>query len=128
MGWYQASKQGLEGASDALRYEVASDAVSVVLVEPGIFKSEITATFEELSYPPNSRYVEAYERSRSTFARLERFFTEAGTVAKVVVKAAEARTPQARYPVGVDARLMSVTSHLVPQPIQDFFLRRSSSL
>src|SRR5688500_18029788 len=34
-GWYQASKHALEAVSDALRMEVASDGIKVVLVEPG---------------------------------------------------------------------------------------------
>src|SRR4051794_8257783 len=44
-GWYQAAKHALEGVSDALRMEVASAGVKVVLVEPGRFK---TAIFDEM--------------------------------------------------------------------------------
>jgi NAD(P)-dependent dehydrogenase (short-subunit alcohol dehydrogenase family) len=41
-GAYNASKFGLEGASEALAEEVAPDGVRVVLVEPGPFRTEIT--------------------------------------------------------------------------------------
>ncbi len=37
MGWYGASKHGIEALSDALRVEVAPFGVKVVLVEPGGF-------------------------------------------------------------------------------------------
>src|SRR5205814_5450090 len=40
-GWYQAAKHALEALSDALRIEVASDGVFVVLIEPGAFRSNI---------------------------------------------------------------------------------------
>src|SRR5216110_2068395 len=40
-GWYQGAKHALEGLSDALRIEVASAGVAVVLVEPGTFKTGI---------------------------------------------------------------------------------------
>jgi NAD(P)-dependent dehydrogenase (short-subunit alcohol dehydrogenase family) len=40
-GAYQASKFGLEGASEALQEEVRGQNVRVVLVEPGAFRSEI---------------------------------------------------------------------------------------
>ena len=45
-GWYQAAKHGLEAASDALRMEVAGDGISVVLVEPGGFRTGIWAELE----------------------------------------------------------------------------------
>src|SRR3954464_14267141 len=45
-GWYQAAKHGLEAVSDALRMEVASSGVRVVLVEPGGFKTGIWEDLE----------------------------------------------------------------------------------
>ncbi|GDX24687.1 short-chain dehydrogenase/reductase [Actinomycetes bacterium] len=40
-GAYNASKFALEGASEALQEEVASDGVRVVVIEPGNFRTEI---------------------------------------------------------------------------------------
>jgi len=45
-GWYQAAKHALEGASDALRLEVAKAGIRVVLVEPGGFKTSIWEDLE----------------------------------------------------------------------------------
>ena len=42
MGAYNASKFGLEGASEALAAEVASFGVRVVIVEPGPFRTDIS--------------------------------------------------------------------------------------
>jgi NAD(P)-dependent dehydrogenase (short-subunit alcohol dehydrogenase family) len=39
-GWYHASKYAVEALSDALRVEVASLGIRVVLVEPGLIRTE----------------------------------------------------------------------------------------
>ena len=128
MGWYQGAKQALEGVSDALRLEVASDNIKVVLIEPGVFRSELSEEFSELHGSPDSRYADAYKSSRAMFQRMERFMTEPEAVAKVVARAADVRNPQARYPVGLDAHLTTLTDPFVLEPIRDFMLRRSSGL
>ena len=40
LGWYSAAKHALEAVSDAMRVEVASSGVAVVLVEPGTIDRE----------------------------------------------------------------------------------------
>lgn len=40
-GLYHASKWGLEGLTEAMRYELAPLGVEVVLLEPGVFRTEI---------------------------------------------------------------------------------------
>lgn len=128
MGWYQASKQALEGASDALRLEVAGDGISVVLIEPGVFRSELSEEFTSPQGAPDSRYAKAYEQSRTMFSRLESMMTEPEAVAKVVVKATRARSPRARYPVGLDAQLSVLAEPFTPDAIRDLVLRRSTGL
>ena len=43
MGWYCASKHGLEAVTDALRMEVEGDGIRVILVEPGMFGTDGTS-------------------------------------------------------------------------------------
>src|SRR5207248_9050900 len=63
-GWYQASKHALEAVSDALRMEVASDGIKVVLVEPGGFKTGIWEDNQrDVARRGDSRYRRAYERT-----------------------------------------------------------------
>src|SRR5881628_2331990 len=63
-GWYQGAKHALEGLSDALRMEVASAGVAVVLVEPGTFKTGIWDEAErDIARRTGSRYAGAYRRS-----------------------------------------------------------------
>ena len=128
MGWYQGAKKALEGVSDALRVEVAGDGIAVVLIEPGVFRSELSEEFNEVQGSAGSRYAEAYAQSQQIFARTERFMTEPEAVAKVVAGAAEARAPRARYPVGLDAQLSLLSAPLTPTPLRDLVLRRSMGL
>src|SRR3954451_9319426 len=66
MGWYCASKHGLEAMSDALRMEVAPYGVKVSLVEPGSFG---TGIWEGARYPETAStdsYATAYDRAHRT--------------------------------------------------------------
>ncbi len=128
MGWYQGAKHALEGVSDALRLEVAADGIAVSLIEPGVFRSELSEEFVDVESKRGSRYEKAYAASQEMFGRLDRFMTEPETVAKVIAKAAEARAPKARYPVGLDAQLQILTGPLMPTGLRDFALRKSSGL
>jgi len=123
MGWYQGCKQALEGISDALRLEVASDGIAVVLIEPGNFRSEMSEAFTAPEGAGDSRYATAYARSESFYARLGAMMTDVGTVAGVIAEAVEARSPKARYPVGLDAQFNVLSDPLTPTGLRDRALR-----
>jgi NAD(P)-dependent dehydrogenase (short-subunit alcohol dehydrogenase family) len=128
MGWYQGAKHALEGVSDALRLEVAGDGIAVTLIEPGVFRSELSEEFVDVESKRGSRYEKAYAASQQMFGRMDRFMTEPETVAKVIAKAAETRSPKARYAVGLDAQFQILTGPLTPTGLRDFALRKSSGL
>jgi len=118
-GWYQACKHGLEAVSDALRVEVARDGIKVVLVEPGGFRTGIWENSENsLQRRKGSRYSSAYGRLQQTTQRMERIMGDPATVAKVIARAIEAKSPHARYLVGYDARAMVVLDR-VPTAVKD---------
>jgi len=128
MGWYQGAKHALEGVSDALRLEVAGDGIAVTLIEPGVFRSELSEEFVDMESKRGSRYEKAYAASQEMFGRMDRFMTEPEAVAKVIAKAAESKSPKARYPVGLDAQFQILTGPLTPTGLRDFALRKSSGL
>lgn len=123
MGWYQGCKQALEGVSDAMRLELASDGIAVALVEPGIFKSDMSAEFSAPKSATTSHYATAYERSGSFYGRLGMMMTDAETVARVIAEAIDARSPRARYPVGLDAQFNLLSDPLTPTALRDRALR-----
>lgn len=119
-GWYQACKHALEGISDALRMEVAGDGVDVVLVEPGGFRTGIwdvmASQAEERS---ESRYASAYRRSASSTRWSQPLMGNPASVAKVIARALETRSPRARYLVGPDAQALALVERLAPTAFKD---------
>jgi NAD(P)-dependent dehydrogenase (short-subunit alcohol dehydrogenase family) len=121
-GWYQASKHALEAVTDALRIEVASANVKVVLVEPGGFKTGIWEEFERdvaKRDAQGSAFLDAYRRSQQLMKLAEPVMGDPSQVAKVVAGALSSRSPRARYLVGIDANLIAFSDRFTPTAIKD---------
>jgi NAD(P)-dependent dehydrogenase (short-subunit alcohol dehydrogenase family) len=128
-GWYQAAKHALEAVSDALRIEVASDGIRVVLVEPGGFKTGIWDDMERsIAARGQSRYVTAYRRSLNGIRWSQPLMGNPQGVARVIVKAMTARSPGARYLVGYDAQLLALAEPLTPTALKDWISRMTLGL
>ncbi len=124
-GWYQASKHGLEAVSDALRVEVASDGIRVVLVEPGGIRTNIWDDVDAAATgAEGTRYETAFGRSRSMTRRWQLLMREADDVSRVIADAIEARRPKPRYLVGLDARAIALLEPLTPDSVLDELQRR----
>ena len=120
MGWYCASKHGLEAMSDALRMEVAPYGVKVVLVEPGSFGTDIwDRGGESLPPPATPEYAAAYDRAR-TATGLMRRAPDPIWVARVIRLALATPVPLPRYLVGVDAVAGVLLEQVTPTFVADF--------
>jgi NAD(P)-dependent dehydrogenase (short-subunit alcohol dehydrogenase family) len=131
-GPYNASKFGLEGASDALRQELRG-AVEVIVVEPGGVKTPIwgkgSAAADELiaSMPPEAErdYGELIAGLRREVEKIE---ADTGLdpveVAEVIGQALTARRPRTRYLVGRDAKLRAFMSTVLPDRLMDALVAR----
>jgi NAD(P)-dependent dehydrogenase (short-subunit alcohol dehydrogenase family) len=120
MGWYCASKHGVEAMSDALRIEVAPYGVKVSLVEPGSFG---TGIWEGAVYPEEAAtpgYGAAYDRARRTTSAGSRVLPDPIWVARTVRLALSSPVPLARYLIGVDAVGGVLAERLVPTALSDF--------
>jgi NAD(P)-dependent dehydrogenase (short-subunit alcohol dehydrogenase family) len=118
-GWYSAAKHALEVLSDALRVEVASAGVAVVLVEPGGFRTKIWDDLAVEDAHPDSKFAPAYERSRTALRLAERFMGPPSHVAVFVGHALTARHPRDRYLVGLDAAAISLAQLITPIAVRD---------
>jgi NAD(P)-dependent dehydrogenase (short-subunit alcohol dehydrogenase family) len=123
-GWYQGAKHALEALSDALRIEVASTGVKVVLVEPGGFKTNIWADAQaDVDKRAGSRYDSAYRRSLSAMLLTEPLMGGPAQVGKVISRALTSSRPRARYLVGLDAQAMAMADQLTPTAVKDLVIR-----
>jgi NAD(P)-dependent dehydrogenase (short-subunit alcohol dehydrogenase family) len=134
-GFYHATKHALEAISDALRFEVGGFGIQVVLVQPGLIRSEFskaaTASVEGMTLAPSdpyARFTSEVERiTRESYAKgpMARLAGSPEAVAEVVERALVARTPRARYTVTASAPIMLRLRALLPDRLWDGFLART---
>jgi short-subunit dehydrogenase len=129
-GVYHATKYAVEAISDAMRFEVKGFGVDVVLIEPGLIKTEfaraavgaLTAGTERDG--PYAEFNQAV--AASTVGAYEGPAARLGggpeTVARAIEKAITASRPRARYPVTPSARLLMGQRALFTDRMWDAFV------
>src|SRR5712692_10576277 len=128
-GWYQASKHALEALSDALRVELASDGIAVVLIEPGAFRSNIwESASTDVRRPADSEYFTAYHRLDEGIKASQRLMGDPIEVARLIASMMTAKRPKARYLVGYDARAIDIYSKVLPTEVRDRLARLTLGL
>ena len=121
MGWYSASKHALEALTDALRIEVQQDGIRVMLIEPGMFGTDIWSAAKEGGFPEatSARYAAAYARAESLAHRSNRL-PDPVWVARTIRVSLTNPVPLARYLVGVDAVTGTLAETLLPSTVMDY--------
>ncbi|NEA55167.1 SDR family oxidoreductase [Streptomyces sp. SID13666] len=128
LGWYCASKQGLESVTDALRMETESFGVKVVLIEPGSHRTGIWEQGAELlPAERTSAYRDQYSGA-DQLVRDARTLPGPRPVALAVLKALNARRPLPRYLVGGGARSAAALDVLAPTVATDWAKQLASGL
>jgi NAD(P)-dependent dehydrogenase (short-subunit alcohol dehydrogenase family) len=134
VGAYNASKFGLEGLSDALRRELRSQGVDVILIEPGGVKTPIWKKGEALAdemledVPPEAQqlYGRLVEQVRAGTRDIARNTgSEPSAVAEVIGEALTASRPRTRYLVGRDAKLRARMARVLPDRVMDRMIGRA---
>ena len=127
--WYHATKFAVEGFSDSLRVELKPFGIDVVLIEPGPIRTEWNEISRESLTETSSGG--AYEEMAASVRKvLERADTSRlmssrpSVVGKKIVKAATARNPRARYPVGRNAGTILAARRLLPDRAFDAVVKR----
>jgi NAD(P)-dependent dehydrogenase (short-subunit alcohol dehydrogenase family) len=108
-GAYHTVKYAVEALSLSLGAEVAPFGVRVVLIDPtGVRTPFVTSQFDTAhDYPPDDPYGDFKVRYAETTRRLAKtpgLMVNADTVARVVVRAIEAKNPKPRYIVGASGK------------------------
>lgn len=130
---YSMSKYALEAFSDGLRYEMKPWGVSVHIVEPGMFQTNILdqkgleTEWSKiwLNQPDEIRqsYGEAYYKGAMLTTRdlVDKLASKKiHKVVDAVAHAVTSRYPKSRYPVGFDANTLWMVIATLPTPIGDF--------
>jgi NADP-dependent 3-hydroxy acid dehydrogenase YdfG len=113
-GYYHATKYAVEAISDALRVEVKPFGIDVILVEPGIIRSNFETRMNEglevgAKEVPDTAYaglLEANEKNTTGSYANDFIATDPESVAAVIVKALESPRPRSRYVVTSAAKVM----------------------
>ena len=102
---YISSKFALEGLSESLAYELAPFGVRVVIVEPGVIKTNFFDSMRTCEAPAGSPYADMTARMVANVRMMVELGTEACEVADAIAKAVESDKPLPRYVVGNDAAM-----------------------
>jgi NAD(P)-dependent dehydrogenase (short-subunit alcohol dehydrogenase family) len=125
-GAYHASKYAVEALSDALRLELASANIRVVLIEPGPIATEFgDVAFHALEKhrSNDSPYAAGYARA-DWFKRFsDKQAVPPERVSRVMERAIASRRPAARYVVPFSSRLALWLAAVLPTRVYDGFMR-----
>ena len=125
--WYHATKHALEGWSDCLRLETAPFNIQVVLIEPGLIRTEFgdVAADQMRRYVDDSPYQPHLERllKMRDNPRVTDRGTKAEVLAEVFVEAATTGKPRRRYVKGLLGRPALLVRRWLGDGFYEFVLR-----
>lgn len=132
MAAYSASKWALEGATEALYYEVKPWNIHVSLVQPGFVRSDSFRNVRFTDQSSRSRddvheaYHAHYEEMGPFIARLMKLARATPDhVARKIVKVMHQRHPPLRAPATLDAHLFSGLRRFLPRRTYHWLLYRA---
>ncbi|ALC82960.1 MULTISPECIES: SDR family oxidoreductase [Bacillus] len=105
---YHASKWAIEGFSESLYYELATQNIKVKVIEPGNIATDFTGRSLELIMDESLEVYKTYHE-KVLQKQMESFQTNVSTpelVAKVIYEAAIDQTERFRYLAGEDAKFL----------------------
>lgn len=124
MALYSASKFALEGAFEALWYEVRPWGIHVTLVQPGFVRSD---SFRNTRYTEQAilgrdrsdhPYHAHYRHMTGFISRwMEKAWSRPDDIARVIVRVMRRRDPPLRVSATPDARLFALLRRLLPRRI-----------
>lgn len=132
LGAYSASKFALEAAADALRVELRPWGIGVSVVQPAQTDTDLWRKADQsvdemeaaMTAAQRALYAKHIAGMRKSIPMSQRLAVDADKVAAVVQEALTARSPRARYPVGVGPALQMAVVTKLPARVRDVVLGR----
>jgi NADP-dependent 3-hydroxy acid dehydrogenase YdfG len=127
-GIYHGTKFSVEAISDALRWEVRDFGIDVVLIEPGLIKTEFGDTAAHSvgeATPGDGPYADFNQMvaARTVGAYDGRGAAGPEAVAKTIERAISAKRPRTRYMVTAGARVLLNVKRVLPDRGWDALMR-----
>ena len=113
MSAYVSSKFALEGLSESMSYELEPFGIKVVIIEPGVirtnFKKNSVMSKKSLDSSSISPYSSIIQKIDSSISSMVEHATPPEEVAKTILHATISNNPELRYLVGNDMIMMAET-------------------
>jgi short-subunit dehydrogenase len=113
MSAYVSSKFALEGLSESMSYELEPFGIKVVIIEPGVirtnFKKNSVMSKKSLNNSSISPYSSIIQKIDSSISSMVEHATPPEEVAKAILHAVISNNPELRYLVGNDIIMMAET-------------------
>ncbi|HJU78336.1 MAG TPA: SDR family oxidoreductase [Nitrososphaeraceae archaeon] len=105
---YVSSKFAVEGFSESLTYELSSFGIKVIIIEPGVIKTNFfdNCIISEQSTNDGSPYSRSLEKLQKDIDTMQEHATSPTEVAKMILQALRTDEPKQRYIVGNDVAMI----------------------
>lgn len=105
---YVSTKFAIEGFSESLMYELHPYGIKVVIIEPGVIKTNFfrNCKVSEHSVKKNSTYSRSLDKFQRNIEIMQEHATSPTDVAKVIIQVLGNSEPKQRYIVGNDVAMI----------------------
>lgn len=129
--WYHGTKFALEGMSDVMRAELKPFGIGVIVIEPGVIKTEWGGIAAESAISVSGRgpYADAVNKLAASFTSgpMHARASDPSVIAKTIATAVTARRPKARYSAGYGARSVLTARRMLSDRGFDMLVSRTMS-
>ncbi|HEX7257304.1 MAG TPA: SDR family oxidoreductase [Nitrososphaeraceae archaeon] len=107
MSAYSSTKFAMEGLSESMAYELDQFGIKVILIEPGVIRTNIgnSIVIAKKAHDSSSPYSQMMQKMGNNFKKFTENASSADVVANIVLKAATSENPHLRYLAGKDMEM-----------------------
>ena len=107
MSAYSSTKFAMEGLSESMAYELDQFGIKVILIEPGVIRTNISNSIviAKKAQDSSSPYSQMMQKMDNNFKKFTENASSAEVVANIVMEAATSEKPRLRYLAGKDMEM-----------------------